>query len=309
MSTATPALEKSKRAKQRHENRLPFRRRGSFDMKKPTLGGLIARYAAMIVIFLISVGPFVWQLSTSFKGKNEDLYTFPPNLIPTDPTWQNYAEVMRTIPVISYAWHSLIVGVATVILNCVFSLLAGYAISCISFRGKGIIMALILSTLLLPGEVTLTSQYLTIKALGAANTLVGVILPGAIQAINVLLMATACRAIPKDILDAAVIDGASTMQRLRHIVWPNVRGMVMVVALMSFIGAWDDFLWPLVVLSDPAKYTLTVGMQYLASNQTLGVDPRMVAAGTIVALLPIVILFASTQKMFFKGVEAGGVKG
>lgn len=291
------------------QNSKPYRRRGSFNLEKPTLGGLIGRYIALLIMLFVSVGPFIWQLSTSFKGKNEDLYSFPPNIIPTDPTFANYGEVLRTIPVISYAWHSVIVAIASVILNCVFSLLAGYALTCMTFKGKGIMLTLVLSTLLLPGEVTLTSQYLTVKALGAANTLVGVILPGAIQAINVLLMATACRAIPKDILDAAVIDGATTMQRLRHIVWPNVKGMVMVVALMSFIGAWDDFLWPLVVLSDPAKYTLTVGMQYLASNQTLGVDPRVVAAGTIVALLPIVILFASTQKMFFKGVEAGGVKG
>lgn len=288
---------------------LPFRTKNSFDYSKPTLGVFIAKYVLLILIFLVSVGPFLWQLATSFKGKNEDIYTFPPTLLPQDPTWDNYASVMNIIPVWSYAWHSLLVAGATVLLNCFFALLAGYALICMKFRGKGLVWALILSTLLLPGEVTLTSQYLTIKSLGAANSLVGVVLPGAIQAMNVMLMATACYAIPKDILDAATIDGASTWQRLRYIVWPNVRGMTSVVALMSFIGAWDDFLWPLVVLTDPSKFTLTVGMQYLASNQTFGTDPRVVAAGTIIALLPIVVLFAFTQKMFFKGVQTGGVKG
>ena len=92
-----------------------------------------------------------------------------------------------------------------------------------------------------------------------------------------------------------------------HIVWPNVKGMASVVALMSFIGAWDDFLWPLVVLNEPEKYTLTVGMQYLQSS--FGTDQRVVAAGTMIALIPLIVLFAFAQKYFFKGVEAGGVKG
>ena len=177
----------------------------------------------------------------------------------------------------------------------------------LKFKGKALFFGLFLSTLLLPGEVTLTSQYLTVKSLGFANSLVGVFLPGAIGAINVLLITTACAMIPKDIIEAAEIDGATTWQRIRHIVWPNIRGMVTVVALFSFIGAWDDFLWPLVVLSDPEKYTLTVGMQYLQSN--FGSNPRVVAAGTVIALVPVIILFALAQKQFFKGVQEGGVKG
>ncbi len=285
----------------------PYRRRGEAGFDKPTLGGLVLRYVLMVLILILTVGPFLWQLSTSLKGPFEDIYSFPPQLIPADPTFANYGEVTRTIPVISYAWHSLLVSVAMVVTNVVFATAAGYALANMKFRGKGIILTLILSTLLLPGEVTLTSQYLTIKSLHLANTLVGVFLPTAVTAINVLLMATAARAIPQAVLDAAAIDGASTMQRLRLIVWPNVRGMAMVVALMSFIQAWDDFLWPLVVLSDPAKYTLTVGMQYL--NSTFGSNPRVVAAGTMIALLPIIILFISTQKFFFKGVEDGAVKG
>jgi multiple sugar transport system permease protein len=185
--------------------------------------------------------------------------------------------------------------------------MGGYALGTMKFRGKWIVLAIIFSTLLLPAEVTLTSQYLTVKALGLANTLWGVFLPGAIAAINVLLMTAVCRMIPPDTLDAATIDGANTMQRLRHIVWPNVRGMVSVVALFAFIGAWDDFLWPLVVLSDPANYTLTVGMQYLSSN--FAANPRVIAAGTMIALVPIIVLFAVLQKQFFRGVEEGSVKG
>ena len=270
-------------------------------------GEMAMRYVFLAVLLIISVGPFLWQLGTSLKGPLDDIYSFPPKLIAEDFTTANYGTVMRTIPVIKYAWHSLLVALGTVASNAIFATLAGYAFGCIKFRGKGLFMALVLSTLLLPAEVTLTSQFLTIKSLGLANTLWGVFLPGAIGAINVLLMTTACASIPGAILDAAKIDGASTPQRIRHIVWPNVRGMVSVVALMSFIGAWDDFLWPLVVLTDPSKYTLTVGMQYLQSN--FGSDPRVVAAGTMIALVPILVLFIVMQKQFFKGVESGAVKG
>lgn len=284
-----------------------YRTRGSADIMKPTLGGLVGKYALLFGVLAIMVFPFLWQMSTSFKGAGENIYDFPPTLIPEQPTLSNYAEVFRTIPVLDYAMHSLLVGVGTVITNVLFATLGGYAMGTMKFRFKWIILAIFFSTLLLPGEVTLTSQYLTIKSLGLANTLWGVFLPGAIGAINVLLMMAACRMIPPDTLDAATIDGANTMQRLRHIVWPNIRGMVSVVALFSFIGAWDDFLWPLVVLSDPANYTLTVGMQYL--NSSFAANPRVIAAGTMIALVPIILLFAALQKQFFRGVEEGSVKG
>ncbi|WP_245958750.1 carbohydrate ABC transporter permease [Microbacterium bovistercoris] len=301
------AVRKGRAPREPRHREKPYRTKGSADILKPSLGGLIGKYALLLAIFVIMVFPFVWQLSTSFKGNAEDIYSFPPSLIPSAPNWDNYAEVFRTIPVLDYARNSLLIGVGTVITNVIFATLGGYALGCLKFRGKGIVMAIFFSTLLLPGEVTLTSQYLTVKSLGLANTLWGVFLPGAIAAINVLLMAAACRMIPADTLDAATIDGANTLQRLRHIVWPNIRGMVSVVALFAFIGSWDEFLWPLVVLSDPANYTLTVGMDYL--NSTFGQNPRVIAAGTMIALVPIIILFAVLQKQFFKGVEEGSVKG
>lgn len=278
--------------------------RERFDMGR---GEMVARYVLLALMFVISVGPFVWQLGTSFKGPADDIYAYPPSFIPTDFTTNNYAQVMRTIPVFNYALNSLLVATGMVITNALFATLAGYAFGCLKFRGRWLLLGLVMSTLLFPAEVTLTSQFLTIKSLGLANNLWGVFLPGAIGAINVLLMVTACASIPPAVLDAAKIDGANTLQRIRHIVWPNVRGMVSVVALMSFIQGWDDFLWPLIVLSDPEKYTLTVGMQYLQSN--FGTDPRVVAAGTIIALIPILVLFVAMQRQFFRGVESGAVKG
>lgn len=301
------SIELAKRAVKPKKYKEPaYRRKGSSDFLKPTLGGLIFRYVLLAIMTVIVVGPLVFQLSTSFKGIQDDIYNFPPSIIPTDPTLQNYVRVNDFIPVYLYAWHSLLVATGTVITNAAFAVFGGYALGCMQFRGKKIVMGILLSTMLLPGEVTITSQFLTIKSLGLADSLWGVFLPGAVGAMNVLLVTTACRAIPKDMLDAATIDGATTWQRIQHMVWPNIKGMVSVVAIFSFIGAWDDFLWPLIVLTDPMKYTLTVGMAYLSGNFA---DPRLVAAGTMIALIPIVVLFSVMQKHFFAGVEEGAVKG
>lgn len=301
-SSRTAAAAAPRTTKQR-----PFRARGSGDFSRPTLGGLLGRYALLLGVTVIVVGPLLWQLSTSFKGPGDDIYSFPPNFIPTDPTLENYVRVTDFIPVYLYSFHSLLISVGSVVTNAVFATAAGYALGCMKFRGKKIVMAILLVTLVLPTEVTLTSQFLTIRSLGLADSLLGVFLPGAVTAINVLLIATACRLIPGEMLDAATVDGASTWQRIRHIVWPNIRGMVSVVAIFSFIAAWDDFLWPLIVLSDPNKYTLTVGMAYLNGN--FAADPRLIAAGTMIALVPIVIVFSFMQRYFFAGVQEGAIKG
>ena len=141
-----------------------FRRRGSGDFSTPSLGGLIGRYALLLFVLFLVIGPFVWQLSTSFKGPQENIYSFPPELIPREPTLQNYSKVADIVPVYLYAWHSLLVSVGTVVSNVVLSTFAGYALGCMRFRGKWIVMGILLSTLLFPGEVTVTSNFLTIRA-------------------------------------------------------------------------------------------------------------------------------------------------
>jgi putative chitobiose transport system permease protein len=268
---------------------------------------VVVRYALLILVLLISVGPFLWELATSLKSINEDIYLQTPRFIPAEPTLANYAEVARTLPVWSYAQNSLIVAVLIVGGNVVGSTLAGYALAKLRFRGGRLVLGLFLATLVLPGEATIVSQYVTVRSLGLADTLLGVALPGAIGMLNVLLMRTAFLAIPQDIDFAAIMDGANAWQRLVRIGLPSVRGMISVIAIFSFIGAWDDFLWPLIVLNDPDKYTLTVGLQYL--NGTFGANPRLIAAGTMIAFLPIVVVFAALQRFFFRGVEEGAIKG
>ncbi|MER7503851.1 carbohydrate ABC transporter permease [Nonomuraea pusilla] len=280
-------------------------RRGGFDVAGP--GEKALRYALLALVLALTVSPFLWQLSTSLKSLDEDIYSGTPSFLPEHPTLDNYAQVAETIPVWSYAFNSLVVAAVVIAGNAVGATLAGYALAKLRFRGAKLLLGLFLGTLVLPGEVTIISQYVTIRSLGLADTLLGVALPGAIGMLNVLLMRTAFMAIPAEMDEAAVIDGATPWQRLLRIGLPNVRGMLSVITIFAFIGAWDDFLWPLIVLSDPENYTLTVGLQYL--NGTFTANPRLIAAGTMISFVPIVIVFAALQRFFFRGVEEGAIKG
>ena len=267
----------------------------------------VVRYTLMIIMLFVAMGPFLWQLSTSLKSHSEDIYTSSLSFIPKDPTLENYVAAGQTIPVWRYIFNSLKVAAFTVGGNVIFATMAGFALGKMKFKGRGFVAGLFLGVLVLPGEATIVSQFVTIRNFGLADTLLGVALPGMVGALNVLLMWNAFRQIPKEIDEAAVMDGANVWQRLWHISLPGVRGTLAVIAIFSFIGAWDDFLWPLIVLTTPDSFTLTIGLQYLAG--TFSTDQRIIAAGTMIAFIPIAILFGSLQRFFFKGVEEGGVKG
>lgn len=285
----------------------PPRRRRARGFGSMSLGEKIGRYVLLVFVLFICIGPFLWQLSTSLKSRSEDIYTRVPQLWPSEPTISNYTRVMEAIPVWSFIGNSLFVAVLAVAGNVIFSTLAGFALARLRFRGAKVALGLFLATLILPGEATIIANFVTIRSFGLADSLLGVALPGMIAALNVLLMYNAFRQLPAEVDEAAVIDGATAFQRFWNIAMPSVRGTVAVIAIFSFIGAWDDFLWPLIVLTSPDNFTLTIGLQYLSG--TFSNDQRMIAAGSMIAFVPIAIVFAVLQRHFFKGVEEGGVKG
>ncbi|GGV20956.1 ABC transporter permease [Streptomyces filipinensis] len=270
-------------------------------------GELVWRYLLLLVVLALAVGPFLWQLSTSLKGPTEDIYGSPPSFLPGRPTLHNYTRVAGTIPVWDYALNSLKVATASVVTNCVGSALAGYALARLRFRGRRVTTLAFVLAMLVPVEGILIAQFTTMRELGLNNTLIGVVLPGAVGAMNVLLMRNAFRALPYEIEEAAYVDGANAWQRFLRVALPSVRGTVAVVAIFAFMGAWDDFLWPLIVLSDPSRFTLTIGLNYL--HGTFADDERLVAAGTVIAVAPLIALFACLQRYFFRGVGEGAVKG
>lgn len=268
---------------------------------------LVLRYVLLLVVLVLTVGPFLWQLSTSLKGPTEDIFSSPPKFFPSHPTLDNYTRVADTIPVWEYALNSLKVAAANVVTNCVGSALAGYALARLRYRGRRAATLAFILAMLVPVEGIIIAQFTTMRDLGLNNTLLGVLLPGSIGAMNVLLLRNAFLNLPHEIEEAAFVDGANVWQRFLRIALPSVKGTLAVVAIFAFMGSWDDFLWPLIVLSDPDKFTLTIGLNYL--HGTFANDERLVAAGTVIAVAPLIALFACLQRFFFRGVGEGAVKG
>lgn len=277
------------------------------DGKRIPVTGLAVRYVLLLAVLALTVGPFLWQLSTSLKGPHEDIFSSPPKFLPGRPTLDNYTRVAQTIPVWDYALNSLKVAAANVVTNCVGAALAGYALARMRYRGRRAATLAFILAMLVPVEGIIIAQFTTMRDLGLNNTLLGVLLPGSIGAMNVLLMRNAFLNLPNEVEEAAYVDGANVWQRFLRIALPSVKGTLAVVAIFAFMGAWDDFLWPLIVLSDPENFTLTIGLNYL--HGTFANDERLVAAGTIIAVLPLIVLFACLQRFFFRGVDEGAVKG
>ncbi|MFD9484453.1 carbohydrate ABC transporter permease [Streptomyces sp. NPDC059991] len=275
--------------------------------RRVPLWQLVLRYALLLMVLALTVGPFLWQLSTSLKGPHEDIFSSPPKFLPGKPTLDNYARVADTIPVWDYALNSLKVAAANVVTNCVGASLAGYALARMRFWGRRAATLAFILAMLVPVEGIIIAQFTTMRDLGLNNTLIAVVLPGSIGAMNVLLMRNAFLNLPYEVEEAAYVDGANAWQRYLRIALPAVKGTLAVVAIFAFMGAWDDFLWPLIVLSDPDRFTLTIGLNYL--HGTFANDERLVAAGTVIAVAPLIALFACLQRYFFRGVGEGAVKG
>ncbi|MDN3028525.1 carbohydrate ABC transporter permease [Streptomyces sp. S.PB5] len=284
----------------------PSRRTGR-DGRPVRAWELIVRYVLLLGVLALTIGPFLWQLSTSLKGPTEDIYSSTPSFLPEHPTLHNYARVADTIPVWDYVLNSLKVAVASVVTNCVGSALGGYAMARLRFAGRRALTLVFVLAMLVPVESIIIAQFTTMRELGLNNTLIGVILPSCVSSLNVLLMRNAFLNLPHEVEEAAYVDGANVWQRFWYIALPSVRGTLAVVAIFAFMGAWDDFLWPLIVLNDPSKFTLTIGLNYL--HGTFANDQRLVAAGTIIAVAPLIALFACLQRYFFRGVGEGAVKG
>jgi putative chitobiose transport system permease protein len=268
---------------------------------------LIVRYLLLLFVLGITVGPLIWQFLASLKSTSEDVFGANATLLPHDPTLRAYRAVFEQVPVATYIWNSVIVVVLSVTSQLLFSTTAGYMLSKPAWKGRKAVWILLAASMMFPFESIMVSLFLSIRDLGLVDSLVGVWLPGFVGAINVLLMRGAFLAVPRELEDSAMIDGAGEWQRFRHLYLPSAWGAVMVVVINTFIAAWDDFLWPLIVLRSESSMTLTLGLSRLQSS-SFGYDQRVVMAGSVISIVPVLVLFFITQRWFYKGVSAGAVK-
>ncbi|MFD7785839.1 carbohydrate ABC transporter permease [Streptomyces nojiriensis] len=266
--------------------------------------GLAGRYATLVLMLVVMLGPIVWQFLTSIRGRTENVYD---GVLPARPTLDNYVRVAESFPLLQYAGNTLTVAALAVTSNMLFAAMGGYALSRAGWKGRQVVFTVLVATLMFPFESVMISMFLTVREMGLVDTLVGVWLPGAVSVLNVMIMRAAFLAVPREVEEAAVLDGAGEWTRFTRVFLPAAKGALAVVCITSFMGAWDDFLWPLLVLTNSDHYTLQLGLKTLAGATTVN-DQRLVAAGAMAALIPMMLLFFALQRFFFKGVGEGAVK-
>jgi sn-glycerol 3-phosphate transport system permease protein len=271
--------------------------------------GRWAIHALVIVLCAFTIFPFFWMLSTSFKEADE-VFTRDLRLLPNNPTLQNFPDAFSYFPVGSWFRNSLGIAVFTTIGKLLISVPAAFAFARLQFRGDKLLFAMVLATMIVPGIVTVVPNYILVSDLDLLNTWVGVIIPSLpATAFYVFLLRQSVLTLPQDLIDAAKIDGASTFKLLLQIVIPNIRPAIAVVTILSFLGAWNQYLWPLLVLSDFESKTLATGMQFFTANaEAAQMWGPMMATATI-ATLPPLLLYALAQKQIISTFVTSGIKG
>lgn len=264
-------------------------------------------YLLLVAIALAMLFPLFWLSSTSAKSPTEDIFGFPPQLLPSQPTFRNFQNVWQNYPFGQYLLNSTIVAALTVSINLIFCALAAYPLARLDFRGRDLILAVVVSTIMIPFQIVMIPLYILTVQFGLRNTYLGVILPGLASAFGIFLLRQAFQGVPKELEEAARIDGCSELGIWWHVMIPAVRPALVTLAIFVFIGSWSDFLWPLIVLDRPEYFTLPLGVARLAS--ALDFDWRLIAAGSVVSIAPVLILFLFVQRYIIPTDAGSGVKG
>ncbi|MCU0526224.1 MAG: carbohydrate ABC transporter permease [Elainella sp. Prado103] len=267
----------------------------------------ILTYGVLGLIALVMLLPLLWLVSTAFKSSTEDIFQFPPQFLPQQPTIENFVKVWQSNPFGRYLWNSVLVSGLTVSLNLLFCSLAAYPLARLNFRGKAAIFTLIVSTILIPFQVVMIPLYILTVQLGLRNTYLGLIFPAIASAFGIFLLRQAFQGVPKELEEAARMDGCSELGIWWHVMLPSIRPALVTLAIFVFIGSWSDFLWPLLILDRPEYYTLPLGVAKLAGAFSL--DWRLIAAGSVISIAPILLFFTVMQRYIVPTEAGSGLKG
>ena len=263
--------------------------------------------ALLLLVAVLLLLPLLWLVSTSLKGPAEDIFTSPPALLPSQPSLEAYGRLFAANPMGTYLLNSTIVSALAVLANLLFCSLAAYPLARMRFRGRGLVLALVVATILIPFQVVMIPLYLLMVQIGLRNSLWALIVPQAATAFGIFLLRQSFLAVPVELEEAARIDGCTPIGEWWNVMLPAARADLITLAMFVFIGTWSDFLWPLIILDDPNLYTLPLGLQQLASSFSL--DWRLVAAGSVVSILPVLLLFVLLQRYILPSASGDAVKG
>jgi putative chitobiose transport system permease protein len=284
----------------------PLTAKKTFGLRRHLLENIFW-YIVLTLVAVITVFPFVWVLFTSFKGPTDPIFSVPPQLIPREPTFENYLRVWRLLPVARFYLNSIVVTVSVVVINILFTSAAAYPLAKMKFKGRDAIFFMLLATYIVPPVLTAIPSYvLAVNVFKYYDKLPSVVFPYLAGILSIFLMRQAFMSIPDDLLDAGRMDGASEFRVWWSIVLPVVRPSLATVAIITFVEQWNNFFWPSLMLQTMEHKTLQVGL--VALQGAFLNDQRGIAAGVVMTVLPMILFFAALQKHFVRGLT-GAVKG
>lgn len=260
----------------------------------------------LLMCAALTIFPLAWMLSVSFMTPGEASH-FPPPLLPSAPTLANYRELFAQAGIGRYFANSVMLAVAATLLSLMFNVGAGYAFAKLRFRGRERIFKLLLGALVIPSQVAMLPLFLILKQMGLVNTYIGVLVPAVASIFGIFLVRQYALTIPDALLEAARLDGASEFRIFRSIVLPLLSPILVTLSIFSFLGSWNDFMWPLIVLTDKDLYTLPVALASLSREHVQ--DNEMMMAGSVLTIVPVLLLFLGLQRYYIQGLMMGSVKG
>ncbi|GIO55846.1 MULTISPECIES: carbohydrate ABC transporter permease [unclassified Paenibacillus] len=262
-------------------------------------------YILLVALALFMMGPFLWLLSVSLMpGKN--VFANPPAILPTFIDFDNYVKVWQFMNFPKYIYNTVVITVLGVVTNVVLSSLTAYPLATFRFKGRDLVFTLLVATMIIPSSTAMIVHYLTIQSLHLTGSFLGVVLPSAVSVFNIFLMRQTFLGIPSDVRDSGKMDGASEFRIWLQLILPLVKPAIAVISLLEMMAFWNNFLWPIVVLDDPQKYPLAAALTFL--NGQFSYNFGWIAAGTMISVLPIIIVFLFTQRYYMEGM-AGAIKG
>jgi multiple sugar transport system permease protein len=273
------------------------------NLKRITQPLLFYVLASTLAIFALI--PFFWMISTSLKSKGA-LISIPIQWFPEKISYEGYNKIFTLFPFAKAIFNSMFVSVASTLLILVSALMAAYVFAKIEFKGREVVFGLFLATMMVPGQVTTIPIFLVLKEFHLLNSFTGLLLPTIFNPFAVFMLRQYMRTIHNDFLDAAFMDGASQPRVFMRIIIPLSMPIIATLGVVTFMGAWNDYFWPLVVLSDKAKMTLPLALSSL--NGQYGSEYNTLMAGSLISMLPIIVLYMFAQGFFKSGLQMGGVK-
>lgn len=263
------------------------------------------QYVILILVLILTLSPLVWMISSSFM-KTGEANTFPPRLFPEKITWEHYSTLFNRLNISRYFLNSLILATSITIISLIVNSMAGFAFAKYRFPGRNQLFKTLLAAMIIPGQVTMLPLFLMLNRIGLVNTYLGVIIPGIVSIYGIFLVRQYIFSIPDSLIEAARIDGASDFRIYWTIIVPLARPILVTLAIFTFMGSWNDFLWPLIVMTKESMYTLPVALANLMGEHVQ--DTELMMAGSVITVIPVLTVFLLLQKYYIKGIMIGSIK-